>query len=87
MVAGWGTHPLGGAMVRHRRRVGSGGRRRPRGAPAARDRRGGEGKVRCTDGRQKKAGAVLTWEVESAVALGLDFMAARCPRRLAPDKE
>jgi hypothetical protein len=31
--------------------------------------------------------AVLTWEVESAVALGLDFMAARCPRRLAPDKE
>jgi hypothetical protein len=52
MVAGRGTHPLGGVTVRaeakmyddvHRCRVGSVGLRQPRGAPAAQDRWGGGG--------------------------------------------
>jgi hypothetical protein len=36
---------------------------------------------------QKKAGAAPTGEVESAVALNLNFTVARCPRLPVPGKE
>jgi hypothetical protein len=71
-----GAHPFGDAIVRVeatvyggvcRRRVGSGGRQRPRGAPAARDRRGGE--ARRTDSGRKMAGAVLTGKVATTATM------------------
>jgi hypothetical protein len=71
-----GAHPFGDVTVRVevtayggvcRRRVGSGGRQRPRGAPAARDRRGGE--ARRTDSGRKMAGAVLTGKVATTTTM------------------